>query len=204
MLQTIAFCCAFVLLSSCNFEVRRSDEGMIVSVDSSFAFDSTGRTDSNKKDKTIHQAPILHPGRSIDTKNVNAHQLVNFAESLVGIPYRYGSTDPARGFDCSGFITYVFNHFNIAVPRSSIDFTNVGKPVSEEAAQRGDIILFTGTDSTEHFVGHMGIVVSTSDTLKFIHSSSGKAMGVTITPFNNYYRSRFVKIVRVFNDGSRT
>ncbi|MEJ7672522.1 MAG: NlpC/P60 family protein [Chitinophagaceae bacterium] len=75
--------------------------------------------------------------------------LVAFAESLIGVPYRYGSTDPKVGFDCSGFITYVFNHFQIKVPRSSIDFTNVGKEIPFTEARRGDIIFFTGTDSTE-------------------------------------------------------
>jgi hypothetical protein len=44
----------------------------------------------------------------------------------------------------------------------------------------------------------MGIVVSNSDSLRFIHSSSGKANGVTITPLNKYYLGRFVKTIRVF------
>ncbi|MBL7749710.1 MAG: C40 family peptidase, partial [Chitinophagaceae bacterium] len=53
---------------------------------------------------------------------VHPDSLVAFAKTLIGIPYLYASTDPIKGFDCSGFITYVFNHFNIAVPRSSVDF----------------------------------------------------------------------------------
>jgi hypothetical protein len=44
----------------------------------------------------------------------------------------------------------------------------------------------------------MGLIVSNSDTLKFIHSTSGKAMGVTITPLSDYYKSRFVKTIRIF------
>ena len=122
-----------------------------------------------------------------------------FAESLIGVPYKYASTNPAEGFDCSGFITHVFNHFGIAVPRSSVDFTHVGKDIPEEQAKRGDIILFTGTDSTEKFVGHMGLITENrGGQIKFIHSTSGKAYGVTITPFNDYYRSRFVKTIRIF------
>ena len=65
-------------------------------------------------------------------------------------------------------------------------------------ARGGDIILFTGTDSAEHFVGHMGIVVSNTDTLRFIHSTSGKQHGVTITPLSTYYKKRFVKTIHVF------
>ena len=125
--------------------------------------------------------------------------LVTFAQTLLGTPYLYASTDPLKGFDCSGFITYVFSHFHIKVPRSSIDFTNVGKEIPRENAVKGDLILFTGTDSTERFVGHMGIVTYNSpDSLAFIHSSSGKANGVVVTPLNNYYKGRFVKVIRLF------
>jgi cell wall-associated NlpC family hydrolase len=74
----------------------------------------------------------------------------------------------------------------------------VGTEVSTTQAKAGDLILFTGTDSTERFVGHMGIVVDNSDSLRFIHSSSGKAAGVTITPLNNYYKGRYVKTIRIF------
>jgi cell wall-associated NlpC family hydrolase len=147
---------------------------------------------------TVAKKPLPLPEGNIDTRGVNPKELVAFAKMQMGVPYLYGSTDPAKGFDCSGFITYVFNHFRIAVPRSSIDFTNVGTEVSASAAKEGDLILFTGTDSTERFVGHMGIVVDNSDSLRFIHSSSGKANGVTITPLNSYYQSRYVKTIRIF------
>jgi cell wall-associated NlpC family hydrolase len=147
---------------------------------------------------TIKKNVLPLPDEAIDTKGVQPKQVVDFAKTLIGVPYLYGSTDPAKGFDCSGFITYVFKHFDIAVPRSSIDFTNVGREISAAQAAEGDLILFTGTDSAERFVGHMGIVVSNTDTLRFIHSTSGKMYGVTITPLNNYYKGRYVKTVRIF------
>ncbi|HUC83005.1 MAG TPA: C40 family peptidase [Flavisolibacter sp.] len=160
-----------------------------------------GPVDSVRMGETIDTLTKKHlplPEGSIDTKSVNPQDVVSFAKTLIGVPYLYGSTDPAKGFDCSGFITYVFKHFDIVVPRSSIDFTNVGQEVSASQAKEGDLILFTGTDSTERFVGHMGIVVSNTDTLRFIHSTSGKQYGVTITPLSSYYKSRYVKTVRIF------
>ena len=169
----------------------------------SMPMDSAEMITRNKGDNTRNlDTSELKPGEVIDTRNVHPHDIVNFAETLIGIPYRYGSTDPKVGFDCSGFITHVFNHFHISVPRSSIDFTNVGKEIPVTSAKRGDIILFTGTDSTERFVGHMGIIVSNTDTLKFIHSTSGKAYGVTISPLSNYYKGRFVKTIRVFKQNN--
>jgi cell wall-associated NlpC family hydrolase len=192
------------LLTACDITIRHSDEGMqSVAIDSSSAYasavDSIRSSDSAKEDNMqSFDTTEVKRGEVVDVKKVHPNDIVDFAETLIGTPYRYGSTDPKVGFDCSGFITYVFNHFNIVVPRSSIDFTNVGKEIPPSSAKRGDIILFTGTDSTERFVGHMGIVVSNTDTLRFIHSTSGKAYGVTITPLSNYYKGRFVKTLRLF------
>lgn len=136
----------------------------------------------------------------IDTSlfQIDRTAFVNYAKTLTGVPYKYASTDPAIGFDCSGFITYVFNHFNFSVPRSSIDFTNYGRTIAKEKAQQGDLILFTGTNPDEWEVGHMGIIVNNTDSLRFIHSTSGKANGVTVTALNEYYMKRFVKVIRVF------
>ena len=140
----------------------------------------------------------------INTNNITPGELVNYAQSLTGIPYKYACTDPREGFDCSGFITYVFNHFKIAVPRSSVDFTDVEREIELKNAKRGDIILFTGTDSTIRVIGHMGIITSNpGEELRFIHSTSGKAYGVTTTPLNSYYQSRFVKVVRIFKQNDR-
>jgi cell wall-associated NlpC family hydrolase len=142
---------------------------------------------------------LLPSSATIDTKNVQPQEVLQFARTLIGTRYKYGSSNPKEGFDCSGFITYVFSHFGIIVPRSSIDFTNVGNEVSTSYAKAGDLILFTGTDSTERFVGHMGLVESNKNgQLNFIHSSSGKTYGVTITPLNAYYKGRFLKIIRIF------
>jgi hypothetical protein len=154
-------------------------------------------SDTVKPDRLVPYNPA---SLLIDTKNQTPAEVINFAKTLIGVPYKYGSTDPAQGFDCSGFITYVFNHFNISVPRSSIDFTNVGVEVKLANALPGDLILFTGTDSLERFVGHMGIVTENVDSLRFIHSTSGKKWGVTITTLNEYYMRRFVKVNRIFNE----
>jgi cell wall-associated NlpC family hydrolase len=129
---------------------------------------------------------------------VSPEEVLAYAKTLIGTPYKYGSVDPAAGLDCSGFITHVFNHFSIQVPRSSIDFTNYGVTVNMADAMPGDLILFTGTDSLSVVVGHMGIVTDVSQpVLRFIHSTSGKAYGVTITELNAHYRKRFVKIIRI-------
>jgi cell wall-associated NlpC family hydrolase len=168
------------------------------------------KADSSKKDSalliidTLKSDSVLIPASQIHTKNIHPQQVIEFAKTLIGTPYHYASTDPKLGFDCSGFITYVFTHFNIIVPRSSIDFTNVGKTIPVDSAKPGDLILFTGTDSTEKFVGHMGLVISNENKqIQFIHSSSGRAHGVTITPLNDYYRGRYMKTIRIFPENDK-
>ena len=161
----------------------------------------TAATDTAKPNTEPLAFPYDTPeANRINTGQTTPAQLVTFAKTLQGIRYKYGSIDPNEGFDCSGFITYVFNHFNIAVPRTSVDFTDVYRKIPLRNARPGDLVLFTGTDSTIRTVGHMGIFVSPpGQPLQFIHSTSGKAEGVTITPLNAYYMGRYVKTVRVFN-----
>ncbi|HLO37977.1 MAG TPA: NlpC/P60 family protein, partial [Lacibacter sp.] len=138
------------------------------------------------------------PNYADSGKRVSQEQLLAYAKTLIGTPYKYASADPAQGLDCSGFITHVFNHFSINVPRSSIDFTNYGITVDLTDAVTGDLILFTGTDTLSEIVGHMGIVTEVVDgELQFIHSTSGKAYSVTISKLNPHYKKRFVKVIRI-------
>lgn len=144
------------------------------------------------------RAPFGKPAES-DMVKSKAEELITYAQTLKGTPYKYACSDPKKGFDCSGFVQYVFNHFNIQVPRSSIAFTNVGKTVDLKNAMPGDLILFTGTNKKVRKVGHVGIVIQASDTIRFIHSSSGKSWGVTETTLGAHYKARFIKVVRLLD-----
>ena len=161
--------------------------------------DSSDIIDSSIPIVVLPDSTTYKEEQEIKTGSAIPDSLVAFGKSLVGTPYLYASSDPANGFDCSGFITYVFNHFGIAVPRSSVDFTDMGIEIPTDFASPGDLILFTGTDSTIRIVGHMGIVESNErGNLLFLHSTSGKAYGVVISPLKGYYEARFVKVIRVF------
>jgi len=153
--------------------------------------------------------PPLTPGTkdqyiNIQTGKTTPAELVTFARSLTGTPYKYGSTDPEQGFDCSGFVTCVFNHFDIRVPRPSVDFTFVNRVIDIKKAKPGDLILFMGSDSTTRIVGHIGIVVSNPGSdLKFIHATSRDDAGVTETALIRYYQVRYIKTIRVFPQNDR-
>jgi len=166
-----------------------------------YVFTKSGDTIAAGKRDTLPAALPDSAGyfTKVNVGTLKPGDLVAFAQKLKGIPYKYASTNPANGFDCSGFITYVFNHFGVVVPRRSFDFLHVKQEVSIANARPGDLILFTGTDSLDSNVGHMGIITTNTDSTIFIHSTSGhNNKGVVETPLNSYYRKRYVKTVRIF------
>lgn len=199
VIKITAFLFIVFIALACNTPAKNPETETVIS--------ATTVYEDTSKPVTGADTPQLANKAKIPVQNipqimttVTRQELVTYAKTLIGVPYKYASTNPSDGFDCSGFITYVFNHFNIEVPRSSVDFTNVGKEVNAKDALEGDLILFTGTNDSIRIVGHMGIVTENTDTLKFIHATSGKAMGVTISDLGTYYSRRFVKVIRVFPD----
>ncbi|HET7119523.1 MAG TPA: C40 family peptidase [Hanamia sp.] len=141
-----------------------------------------------------NKAPVY----KIDTRNISADDVVAFSETLIGTKYTYGSSVKEKGFDCSGFVNYVFNHFKISVPRTSVDFTNAGDEVPIEDSKPGDIILFTGHNEKSGVVGHLGIITENKNgNLQFIHASESR--GVIVSGMNSYFIPRFVKVNRVFS-----
>lgn len=131
-----------------------------------------------------------------DTSTTKRDSIVNFGMELLGTPYVSAGNSTA-GFDCSGFVYYVYNHFNIKVPRSSAEFENFGKEIQIKDVKKGDILLFLSP--TRNVIGHMGIVTNPKGMkTDFIHSTSGRAMSVTISSLEQRgYTLRFVKAIRI-------
>lgn len=131
--------------------------------------------------------------------NAKADSLVTFAKGLLGVPYRYGGTDP-QGFDCSGYVNYVFKKNGMDLPRSSPELAKVGKEIPLSQCRKGDIILFAGSSPSKNPIGHAGIIISElGEPIKFIHSATSNRQGIVITALDQYeyYLKRFVKVVRV-------
>lgn len=131
--------------------------------------------------------------------NGKADSLITFAKGLLGVPYRYGGNDP-KGFDCSGYVNYVFKKNGLDLPRSSPELAKVGKEVPLSECRKGDIILFAGSSPSKHPIGHAGIIISElGEPVRFIHSATSNHQGIVITALDQYeyYLKRFVKVVRV-------
>lgn len=130
--------------------------------------------------------------------NSRRDSVITYAERYLGTKYCYAGNDPEKGFDCSGFVNFVYSHFNIELPRSSSGFENLGTALKPKEFKKGDVLVFYGyQDSTS--IGHVGIVYEAAGMdSKFIHSSSGKDYGVIISELNSdMYTRRFYKCINV-------
>ena len=124
--------------------------------------------------------------------------IVTYGTELLGTPYITAGCS-SNGFDCSGFVFYVFKHFKIEVPRSSPQYKNFGKEVPIDKVKKGDVLVFLSPTST--VIGHLGIVTNPKGMESdFIHSTSGRDMKVVITSLKvEGYKRRFVKAISVLN-----
>jgi lipoprotein Spr len=120
-------------------------------------------------------------------------QILNVAAESLGSPYRGGGITPA-GFDCSGFVTYTLNQFDILLPRTSAEMAKTGKRILKKDAQAGDLIFFKTNGS---YVSHVGIVTENKDgVIKFIHSSTSRGVVYSSTS-ESYYARTFVGVNRI-------
>ncbi len=138
---------------------------------------------------------------SSDIKRLQlADSILQYAITFMHVPYVWGGNNPVSGFDCSGFVSYVYKNFGIDLPRTSIEQFNAGYPIPYTMAEKGDLILFTGTDIKFGNPGHVGIIISKDENgFTFIHTSSTSSGGVRIshTEQEHYFYWRFLEIRRV-------
>ena len=133
-------------------------------------------------------------------EETKSDSILVIAKEQLGVGYKYGTSNPGSSFDCSGFVSYVYDAVNLPNSRASRDYQHLGKKISLDSCRAGDCILFTGTNPKKREVGHVGIIVSSSeDELTFIHcSSSKKHFGVVITDYyNSAYPERFIEVRRM-------
>lgn len=89
------------------------------------------------------------------TASVSASSVIGYAEQFVGVPYVLGGTSP-NGFDCSGFVQYVYAHFGVSLPRTSEAQSTIGSAVSVSSAQPGDLLFWGGQGSAWHVGIYVG------------------------------------------------
>lgn len=137
--------------------------------------------------KNFRGASSISRGRT-DTRKTQ--MLLSLARQYLGVPYVWAGRSPG-GFDCSGFITFVFDQLGYGLPRMADGQYEVGIPVSRQALRPGDLVFF---ETYEPGPSHVGIYLGNE---QFIHASSGAGY-VTVTPMSNpYHRDRYLGARRI-------
>ena len=121
--------------------------------------------------------------------------LINRGKTLLGTPYRYGGNSRKTGFDCSGFVKYVYKEeLGIDLPRTTRALLTMDAPrVARADLEPGDLILFN--DRGRGRVNHVGIYMGDD---QFIHSSSSRSGGVRVDSLNNrHWNASYLQAKRV-------
>jgi cell wall-associated NlpC family hydrolase len=170
----------------------RATLGPIALVASVSAHGVTVRTGTN----IPRRAPVARVPRRTSTASVNAARVLATAQHYLGKKYVYGGATPGVGFDCSGFVQYVFSRHGIDLPRTSRQQAKVGRAATTKVSglQPGDLMLFS---SKGRGVDHVAIYAGNN---RILHSSAG-AGGVVSddlsTPRGKWYVARLVASRRV-------
>ena len=112
---------------------------------------------------TTNEYVLTHEPRSSDA----VRNLTDYAYSLIGTPYKYGGYSPKTGFDCSGFVDYVFRHTaNVSLPHNAHQISRHGSPVKSSQLREGDLVFY---DTNNEAYSHVGIYLGNDH---FIHAPS--------------------------------
>ena len=129
--------------------------------------------------------PVTSESR-VDSVLSRANDLVLNAMGFMGIPYKWGGTTPEAGFDCSGFVQFVFRQATgMLLPRSSFDQVRHGISVTLDELQPGDLVFFNTMRAS---FSHVGIYIGEN---RFIHSPS-RGRSVEIVDLTDaYWQKRY-------------
>jgi cell wall-associated NlpC family hydrolase len=142
--------------------------------------------------------PKPNPARSSASDRIPSKRtdgLLRTALGLRGTRYRLGGESPQEGFDCSGFVRYVFEQNQLEVPRTVADQFQFGEKIEAEEIQKGDLLFFstTGPGAT-----HVGIALGADSQGEFVHAP-GAGGAVRVERFDApYWRSKLVGVRRVY------
>ncbi|NOZ91002.1 MAG: C40 family peptidase [Epsilonproteobacteria bacterium] len=140
------------------------------------------------------QKKLLSELKRVKSKTkYNKDNIVNNAKHYLGGKYVWGGTQP-KGFDCSGYVKYLYEQQGIELPRTAYEQSKVGLYVTRKELKKGDLLFFL-TDKSRHIpITHVGMYIGND---KFIHAAS-RRKGIIISSLSkSKYNKYFVKAKRI-------
>ncbi len=162
-----------------------------------------GKQIKHKKNKyfndlIVEQTKLLQQLKEIKAKKsgynfYNKETIVSNAKQYLGGKYVWGGTKPA-GFDCSGYVKYLYEKEGVALPRTAYEQSKVGAYVSRDELKKGDLLFFLTDKRRKIPVTHVGMYIGND---KFIHAASRKK-GIIISSLSkSKYAKIYVKAKRI-------
>lgn len=105
----------------------------------------------------------------------------------VGVPYRWGGSSPAQGFDCSGLVYWAYGRLGLELPHSSYALFGEGRPVARARLRPGDVLFFSG-------LGHVGLYVGRG---RMVHAPHSGRLVEVVRLAHSHYGSRLVSARRM-------
>ncbi|MFT4644552.1 MAG: cell wall-associated NlpC family hydrolase [Planctomycetota bacterium] len=126
--------------------------------------------------------------------------IIDYGKTYKGVKYKYGSCSASNnGFDCSGFINYIFKMAGIELPRSSSEMAIIGDKLDLINIKKGDFLFFNTLNSGR--ISHVGIVSEINkDKIIMLHVSSSKGVQEIDILKSDYWYARLTSVRDVFHD----
>jgi cell wall-associated NlpC family hydrolase len=129
----------------------------------------------------VEHTLMTEAAEDVQPKPVGRPRVVAIALTYLGTPYRWAGSSPG-GFDCSGFVMYVYGRIGIGLPHNSAMLWGVGRRVARDDLQPGDLVFFNGLSHAGIYIGHG----------RFVHSPhSGDVVKITRLSESSYRRTYF-------------
>ena len=144
-----------------------------------------------------YDANVRYKGSTNKTKISVRNGITRQAKKYLGVKYVYAGTSP-KGFDCSGFTSYVLKKFDVSLPRSSGAQAQSGRRVVLENVRPGDLVFFSGNKKGK--ISHVALVFdNTREGIKVIHSTTSRGVIIENISKSKYWQPKIKYAVNVID-----
>ncbi len=193
----------FLLIMLLNTHLLSASQNNMFIISNSDGTVVKGKQIEHKKNRYFNdliteQNRLLQQLKAIKAKKSGYHfynkeSIVNNAKQYLGGKYVWGGTKP-EGFDCSGYVKYLYEKEGVALPRTAYEQSKVGEYVSRDELKKGDLLFFLTDKRRKIPITHVGMYIGDD---KFIHAASRKK-GIIISSLSkSKYGKIYVKAKRI-------